>query len=77
MFKGRGGQQRARNRGHMHLQEFIDNAALFENVSKILLVHFSDKYSIDYLKRKTKEMLTGTDLEDKVIIGAVHKETFG
>ena len=76
LFQGRGGQQRARARGHMHLQEFVDNAQVFRDIDKIILLHFSDKYSLGYLKEKTKQILQGTELQDKVIISAIHKEMF-
>ena len=60
----------------MHLQEFIDNAEIFEKVEKVVLLHFSDKYSLGYLRDKTSQLLEGSVLKDKVVIGAIQKETF-
>ena len=76
MKDGQGGIERAQRRGHSHLQEFVDNAHLFENVGKIVLLHFSDKYSSGYIKRQTEKILEGSPLKDKVVIGTVMKDIF-
>ena len=44
--------QQARDRGHIHLFEIFENAELFRNIDKILLIHFSDKYSAKYIQEQ-------------------------
>lgn len=65
--------QKARDRGHMHLQELVDNASLFESVDKILLIHFSDKYSVKYVKDIVQKTLPPS-LSEKVLVSTIAKE---
>ena len=65
--------QLARDRGHIHLQEVVDNAHLFQDVGSILLVHFSTKYSAEYVRRCVSEQLP-PELKDKVHCATVAKE---
>ena len=62
------GIDRARQRGHTHIQEIIDNKHLFKDVENILLVHLSDKYSTGYIQKRVHELLP-EDLKGKVHIG--------
>ena len=71
---GRDGLTRARNRGHLHLQEIIDNEHLFKDVENILLVHLSDKYSVKYIKRRVDEIVPES-LRRKLHLGLVMKES--
>lgn len=48
---------KAQQRGHSHLQEFIDNQHLFENINNIIFIHFSDKYSSNYIKKRCEEII--------------------
>ena len=68
--------QKARDRGHMHLQEIVDNADLFKNVESILLIHFSDKYSSKYIHKTVMKTLPES-LASKVYIGTTAKERYG
>ena len=53
--------QRARDWGHIHLDEIVANAELFRNVEKLFLIHFSPRYGRkeieETLKRKLPEWL--------------------
>ena len=71
--QGQNGVQRARNRGHCHLQEFVDNRDLFQHVSNILFVHFSDKYSLKYIRKRFIEIVP-EDLRSKLHLGLLMKE---
>ncbi|ELT99514.1 hypothetical protein CAPTEDRAFT_108450, partial [Capitella teleta] len=59
---------KAREWGHTHLQEIIDRKEKFRDLERILLVHFSDKYSARYIRQRTAEMLPN-NLKQKVILG--------
>ena len=71
---GDDGITRARKRGHLHLQEIIDNEHLFAEVENIVLVHFSDKYSVGYIKKKVDEIVPES-LRPKIHLGLVLKES--
>ena len=49
--------EKARRRGHIHAQEIGENAQLFAEVGHLLLVHFSDKYSVGYVEKCVAELL--------------------
>ena len=59
--------KQARDRGHIHLFEIFQNAELFRNVDKILLIHFSDKYSIGYINEQVNANVPES-LRDKIIV---------
>ena len=59
--------KQARDRGHIHLFEIFQNAELFRNVDKILLIHFSDKYSIGYINEQVDQNVPES-LRDKIIV---------
>lgn len=65
--------QKARDRGHTHLQELVDNAQLFDSVEKIILIHFSDKYSPKYIMDTVMKLLPPS-LSDKVLVSPIAKE---
>ncbi|KAK2186227.1 hypothetical protein NP493_210g03042 [Ridgeia piscesae] len=64
---------RARDRGHIHIQEFVDNEHLFRNVGNLLLVHFSDKYSVGYIHERVYGLLPPS-LQGKVHLGTYLKD---
>jgi len=68
--------QKARDRGHIHLQELAYYAYLFENVKNIVLIHFSDKYSPNYIQYVARLKLADS-LVDKVHVATVAKEKYG
>lgn len=68
--------QKARDRGHIHIQELAYYAYLFENVENILLIHFSDKYSPNYIQNTVRQKLPDS-LVDKVHVATVAKEKYG
>ena len=72
---GRTATDRARQRGHMHLDEIIQNEALFSDVENLLLVHFSDKYSSKYVRDQVSKKLPQS-MKDKVHTGLVLKKKF-
>lgn len=74
--QSRGGVERARLRGHIHIQEIIDNEELFNHIENIVLVHFSDKYSTRYIRKKTEELLSAS-LKEKISLGILMKERLG
>ncbi|XP_050407991.1 uncharacterized protein LOC126823288 isoform X2 [Patella vulgata] len=63
----------AQDRGHTHLQEFIDNEHLFRDIQHIVLIHFSDKYSSNYIKRVVYSSLPDS-LIDKVVVSTYAKD---
>ncbi|KAL8574323.1 hypothetical protein ACOMHN_015854 [Nucella lapillus] len=65
--------EKARARGHTHLQEIADNAALFRDVGHILLMHFSTKYSASYVSQAVPKALPA-ELREKVHCATVAKE---
>lgn len=65
--------QVAKDRGHTHLQEISDNAHLFKDVQDILLVHFSTKYSADYVQQYVSTNIA-PELKGKVHCATVAKE---
>lgn len=68
--------EKARDRGHSHLHEFVQNAHIFDKVENILLVHFSDKYSSNYVRRTVYKSLPNV-LKNKVHVGTIMKDTLG
>lgn len=66
--------KKARDRGHCHLCEFTENAELFKDVGHIVLMHFSNKYSPQYIINCLMEKLP-TALKDKVSPALVAKAT--
>jgi ribonuclease Z len=73
--QGKNMMQKARDRGHIHLQELAYYAYLFENVENILLIHFSDKYSPSYIQYTVRQKMTDS-LVDKVHVATVAKEKY-
>ncbi|KAL3856677.1 hypothetical protein ACJMK2_011405 [Sinanodonta woodiana] len=67
--------QQARDRGHIHLAEIIDNAHLFENIEHILLMHFSDKYSESEINDKVFSVLP-EPLKKKVLVATRAKSLY-
>ncbi|KAK3591487.1 hypothetical protein CHS0354_031593 [Potamilus streckersoni] len=67
--------RQARDRGHIHLAEIIDNAHLFENVQHILLMHFSDKYSENEITDKVFSILPES-LKKKVLVATIAKRLY-
>ena len=72
---GHTAERRARDRGHCHLSEFAANAALFKNVNDILFVHFSDKYSIRFIKDRMGKLIP-EDMKNKVHASLLMKKIF-
>ncbi len=64
---------KARERGHAHLLEFVDNAQLFENTQHLILTHMSDKYSPNYIRDRVAKVLPDS-LKSKVYLGTQLKE---
>lgn len=58
----------AKERGHSHLFDFITNEHLFCYVESILFIHFSQKYSREYIESYILTNLPKT-LKDKVHLG--------
>ncbi|XP_013405403.1 tRNase Z TRZ1 isoform X2 [Lingula anatina] len=67
--QGKTSRTKARERGHVHLQELIDNADLFKDVGSIYLMHFSDKYSSGYIWRTVKKVSLPAPLKGKLYVG--------
>lgn len=65
--------QLAQERGHTHLQQISDNAPLFKNVQHILLMHFSVKYSADFVQKFVATNIA-PELRDKVSCATIAKE---
>ncbi|XP_041349022.1 tRNase Z TRZ1-like isoform X2 [Gigantopelta aegis] len=65
--------QLARKRGHQHLAEIVQNADLFKNIQHIVLMHFSDKYSTEYIRTLTSVQLPPS-LREKVLLATWAKE---
>lgn len=59
--------QQARDRGHTHLFEIFQNAELFRDIDKILLIHFSDKYSVKYIQSQVYSNMPQL-LQEKILI---------
>ncbi|KAK3084659.1 hypothetical protein FSP39_017061 [Pinctada imbricata] len=64
---------KARERGHIHVQEIIRNEEFFKDVGAICLTHFSDKYPPSYIDRTLSEILPSS-LKDKVFYSTIAKE---
>ncbi|XP_002738480.1 uncharacterized protein LOC100377136 [Saccoglossus kowalevskii] len=63
----------AREKGHLHLNELVEHAELFENVESILLMHFSLKYSTQQIEELVASKLPET-LKNKVYLAlSAHK----
>ena len=63
----------ARDRGHIHLRDIAKNAHIFSDVGSILLMHFSAKYTADFVHQQVSNNI-GSLLKDKVICATVAKE---
>ena len=57
----------AHEKGHIHIKELAENAHYFHRVEHILLVHFLDKYSIEYIREKIDSLPDA--LKQKVHLG--------
>ncbi|XP_070571703.1 uncharacterized protein [Ptychodera flava] len=57
---------KARARGHIHLNELVENEELFCDVQSILLMHFSFKYSASQIEELVKSKLPES------LLGKVH-----
>ncbi|KAH9525426.1 mitochondrial 3'-tRNA processing endonuclease Trz2 [Bulinus truncatus] len=66
--------QKAKDRGHTHLSELIQNAELFSEVGHIILVHFSNKYPTKYIRDCLHHRLP-PQLRNKVTPATVAKAT--
>ncbi|RUS79235.1 hypothetical protein EGW08_013020, partial [Elysia chlorotica] len=66
--------KKAREYGHIHLHEFVENANIFEEVGHIILVHFSNKYSPKYISDCIRNKLP-QPLQGKVTPATVAKAT--
>lgn len=73
-FAGKKMIQKAKDRGHTHLFEIIQNAEIFRDVGHIVLVHFSNKYSANYIRDCLSTKLP-TELREKVTPAVVAKAT--
>ena len=73
---GHSSVEKARERGHCHLQEFIVHEELFKDVENIVLVHISDKYSAKYIHRIVQESMPES-LVRKVYLGTYMKDNMG
>ena len=60
-----GDRSKAEEYGHVHIQDIIDNAELFENVTSIIFVHLSAKYSMSRAIKLLRDQLPAR-LVDKV-----------
>lgn len=49
--------QRARNWGHIHLDEIVHNAEYFKDIEKLYLIHFSPRYNKKEIKETLKQKL--------------------
>ncbi|XP_067672329.1 uncharacterized protein [Haliotis asinina] len=65
--------QQARERGHTHLSEIVSNSHLFHEVDSIVIMHLSDKYSVDFVRDKCSEMIP-LPFRRKVRIATLAKE---
>ena len=63
----------AKDRGHIHLQDIVQNAEIFRDVGALCLVHFSDKYSPSFIHSTLQESLP-SDLKCKVFYSTIAKE---
>ena len=72
---GKPSTEKARERGHCHLQEFVQHEHLFENVENILFIHFSDKYSSGYVQRMVQDNVPDS-LRSKMHLGVQLKERY-
>ena len=73
---GRNSEEKARERGHCHLNEFVTHEQLFSEVENIVLVHMSDKYSAKYLHRKIPQLVPES-LARKISLGTYMKDNMG
>ena len=73
--KGKNTVEKARERGHMHLNEIIEKEGLFAEVENIVLVHFSDKYSMQYIKDQVSKKVPESMLH-KIHLGLVLQAKF-
>lgn len=64
---------KAKEFGHIHLQEISDNAHLFRDVKAILLIHFSTKYTSEYIHHHVSCNIP-SELIGKVFCATVAKE---
>lgn len=67
--------EQARQWGHIHLCELYENADMFKNVDNILLMHISDKYSVQYIQEKVFSDVP-EQLKGKVHVATVAKERY-
>lgn len=51
--------ERARQWGHIHLDEIAASAELFRNIEKLYLFHFSARYRIEVIEKALKDKLPG------------------
>ncbi|XP_014770828.1 uncharacterized protein LOC106869555 [Octopus bimaculoides] len=64
---------KARQRGHTHLSEIIEHASLFDDINHLLLIHMSDKYSVQFATDAVQYQLPGK-LKEKVQIATLAKQ---
>lgn len=55
----------ARERGHIHLNEIVENADEFHN-DHIILCHFSPRYTKGQIREEVTKKIKGTSLENKI-----------
>ena len=52
-----GDRSKARQYGHIHIDDIVENASLFDSVKELIFVHFSQKYSMSRIIQVLKEKL--------------------
>ncbi len=59
--------------GHIHLDQIIANIALFQNIYRIILTHFSSRYSAEYIQKNIMNKCP-PELLQKIVIWPMHQE---
>ncbi|CAH1802357.1 unnamed protein product [Owenia fusiformis] len=72
-FKGKTSVEKARERGHTHLQEIVVNLDILQDVQSIMLVHFSDKYSSRFIQETVMQSVPA-EMRHKVFVSTLAKE---
>ncbi|XP_064620865.1 uncharacterized protein LOC135483766 [Lineus longissimus] len=73
--RGRSSIAKAESVGHIHLKQFCEHAHLFDNVEGILLIHFSDKYTVQYIRDRVFELVPES-LRNKIYLGLTAQELY-
>jgi ribonuclease Z len=72
---GRSSVAKAEAVGHIHLRQICEHPHLFDNVDSILLVHFSDKYTVQYIRDRVHELVPES-LRNKIYLGLTAQELY-